>query len=87
MPTVRTTLDPEHDLVVDERTAYDLRQQGLLVDDDAAPEQDPSAPTTEQPDADKAREDRNAARRDELGEDKSKDQPKAKNQAKTNERS
>jgi hypothetical protein len=80
MPTVRTKFNPDQDLVVTDRDAYDLRQQGLLVDDDAAPEQDPSA-ASDLPDADQAREDRNAAQRESLGEDKA--QPKSQAKTKT----
>lgn len=32
--TVRTTMQPDTDLEVDEREALDLRQQGLLVEDE-----------------------------------------------------
>lgn len=83
MPTVRTTFDPDRDLVVDEREAYDLRQQGLLVDEDAAPAEDPS--TGPLPDAAKAQDEANAQRRDDLGEDKAKGAKTPK--AKDNERS
>ena len=79
MPTVRTTLRPDQDLVVDEREAYDLRQQGLLVDNDQAPAQDPANRADELPDANTAREEQNQAKREQLGEDKA----KAKSQAKT----
>lgn len=71
MPTVRTTFQPDQDLVVSDREAYDLRTQGLLVDDDAAPEQDPSA-TTAPVDAEQHDKDQAQAKREELGEDKAK---------------
>lgn len=85
MPDVKTTFDPDRVLVVDEREAYDLRQQGLLVDEDAAPAEDPSAPTGQHPDAAKAQDEANAQRREDLGEDKAKGRSGAK--AKDNERS
>lgn len=71
MPEVRTTMEPWRPLVVDERTAYDLRQQGLLVEDDVnkAPEQDPSADT--QVDAAEHEKETQDRRREELGESKS----------------
>jgi len=42
MPEVRTTMEPWKTLVVDDREAYALRQNGLLVEDDKnqAPAQD-----------------------------------------------
>lgn len=85
MPDVRTTFDPDRLLVVDEREAYDLRQQGLLVDQDVdkAPAEDPS--TGPHPDAAKAQDEANAQRREDLGEDKAKGRSGAK--AKDNERS
>lgn len=82
MPTVRTTFRPDQDLVVDEREAFGLRQQGLLVEEtqDQAPDTDPSA-VKDPVDAHEAAKEQNQARREELGEDKSKS--RAKSQAKT----
>lgn len=72
MPDVRTTLEPDKVLVVDEREAYGLRQQGLLLEEsvDKAPDQDPSAPGDTHVDADTARDETNQARREALGEDR-----------------
>lgn len=82
MPDVRTTLEPDRVLTVDDRTAYDLRQQNLLIegDVDKAPAQDPAAPQDAHKDADQANDERNQARREDLGEDKAKG---TKGQAKT----
>lgn len=83
MPDVRTTLEPDRVLTVDDREAYALRQQNLLVEDDVdkAPTDDPAAPQGAHPDADEARDERNQARREELGDDKGKG--RSKTQAKT----
>jgi hypothetical protein len=85
MPTVRSTLEPDRELVVDERTAWDLKQQNLLVEDDEdqAPDRDPATSNdpvvTDDKAHAKAAEDKKQARREELGEDKG----QAKSQAKT----
>lgn len=46
MPTVRTTMQPDREIEVDDAEYVDLQRQGLLVEDDHAPvaEPEPTAP-------------------------------------------